>query len=174
MVSYINVNEIQINEQIRDQEVRLIGPDGTQLGILSAKEAFFKARDMDLDLVKISPNANPPVCKIIDFGKYRYELVKKEREAKKNQKQVEVKEIRITPNIDVNDFNTKVNAGRKFLQKGNKLKVTLRFRGRELTRMSASEHILTDFAKQLEDVGVMEKAPKIEERNMSIILSSKK
>ena len=170
----INTNDIQINEMIRDKEVRLIGNDGNQLGIFSAREAYEKAKDLDLDLVKISPNANPPVCKIIDFGKYRYELMKKEREAKKNQKQVELKEIRMTPNIDINDLRTKINAGRKFLEKGNKLKVTLRFRGREMMRMSASEHLLTDYAKELEDVCNIEKEPKTEGKNISIILSSKK
>ena len=141
---------------------------------MSAKDAFFKAQDMDLDLVKISPNANPPVCKIIDFGKYRYELMRKEKEAKKNQKQMELKEIRMTPNIDTNDLNTKINAGRKFLEKGNKIKVTLRFRGREMTRMSSSEPLLLDFANQLSDIAVIEKEPKIEGRNMSLILTRKK
>ncbi len=173
-MNFININDIQVNEKVRDEEVRLIGPDGEQLGVMSAKDAFFKAQDMDLDLVKISPNANPPVCKIIDFGKYRYELMRKEKEAKKNQKQVELKEIRMTPNIDTNDLNTKINAGRKFLEKGNKIKVTLRFRGREMTRMSSSEPLLLDFANQLSDIAVIEKEPKIEGRNMSLILTRKK
>ena len=170
----INTNDIQINEMIRDREVRLIGPDGKQLGIFSADYAYNKAKELDLDLVKISPNVNPPVCKIIDFGKYRYDMMKKEREAKKNQKQVELKEIRMTPNIDVNDLKTKINAGRKFLEKGNRLKVTLRFRGREMIRMNDTKHMLTDFAKELEDVCNIEKEPKIEGKNISIILSSKK
>ncbi|MBQ2205100.1 MAG: translation initiation factor IF-3, partial [Lachnospiraceae bacterium] len=118
--------------------------------------------------------ANPPVCKIIDYGKYRYELMKKEKEAKKNQKQVEIKEIRMTPNIDTNDLNTKVNAGRKFLEKGHNLKVTLRFRGREMAHMSSAEHILTDFAKVLEDCSSIEKPAKSEGRNMSLVLTPKK
>ena len=117
-----------INEQIRDREVRVIGPDGEQLGIMSAKEAYFKAKDANLDLVKIAPTAKPPVCKIINYGKYRYELSRKAKEAKKKQKTVETKEIRLSPNIDTNDLNTKVNQARKFLQKGAKVKVALRFR----------------------------------------------
>ena len=120
-----------INEQIRDKEVRLIGSDGEQLGIMSAKEAMFKAQEAGLDLVKIAPQAKPPVCKIIDYGKYRYELARKEKEAKKKQKTIDVKEVRLSPNIDTNDLNTKVNAARKFLSKGDRVKVTLRFRGRE-------------------------------------------
>ena len=119
-VKVINERDIQINDRIRDPEVRVIGPTGEQLGIMSSREAYNKAAEMELDLVKISPNANPPVCKIIDFGKYRYELMKKEKEAKRNQKQVELKEIRMTPNIDTNDLNTKINAGRKFLTSGHK------------------------------------------------------
>ena len=117
-----------INEQIRDKEVRLIGSDGEQLGIMSAKEAMFKAQEAGLDLVKIAPQAKPPVCKIIDYGKYRYELARKEKEAKKKQKTIDVKEVRLSPNIDTNDLNTKVNAARKFLSKGDRVKVTLRFR----------------------------------------------
>ena len=127
-----------INEQIRDKEVRLIGSDGEQLGIMSAKEAYFKAKDSGLDLVKISPNANPPVCKIIDYGKYRYEMSRKAKEAKKKQRIVETKEIRLSPNIDVNDLNTKANQARKFLAKGDKLKVSLRFRGREMAHKDVS------------------------------------
>ena len=173
-MNFININDIQINDKIREEQVRLIGPDGEQLGIMSSKEAYFKAQDMDLDLVNISPNAKPPVCKIIDFGKYRYELIRKEKEAKKNQKQVEFKEIRMTPNIDVNDLNTKIIAARKFIEKGNKLKVTIRFRGREMTRMSNAEPLLLDFAEKLSDISIVEKEPKIEGRNMSLILSKKK
>ena len=120
-----------INEQIRDKEVRLIGEDGQQLGIVDIKEAMRMAREAELDLVKIAPGAKPPVCKIIDYGKYRYELIRKEKEAKKKQKVIDVKEVRLSPNIDVNDLNTKVGAARKFIEKGNKVKVTLRFRGRD-------------------------------------------
>ena len=163
-----------INEQIRDKEVRLIGSDGEQLGIMSAKEAMFKAQEAGLDLVKIAPQAKPPVCKIIDYGKYRYELARKEKEAKKKQKTIDVKEVRLSPNIDTNDLNTKVNAARKFLSKGDRVKVTLRFRGREMAHMNSSKHILDDIAKELEDVAVVEKAPKVEGRSVSMVLAEKK
>ncbi len=135
-----------INEQIRDREVRVIGEDGQQLGIMSAKEAMKLAQEAELDLVKIAPTAKPPVCKIIDYGKYRYELARKEKEARKKQKVVELKEVRLSPNIEANDLNTKINAARKFVTKGNKVKVTLRFRGREMAHMQASRHILDDIA----------------------------
>ena len=163
-----------INEQIRDKEVRLIGSDGEQLGIMSAKEAMFKAQEAGLDLVKIAPQAKPPVCKIIDYGKYRYELARKEKEAKKKQKTVEVKEVRISPNIDTNDLNTKVNNAKKFIAKGNKVKVTLRFRGREMAHIAQSKHILDDFAKEVEDMAVVEKAPKQEGRSISMVLAEKR
>ena len=162
-----------INEQIRDKEVRLIGPDGEQLGIMSAKEAYFKAKDANLDLVKIAPTAKPPVCKIIDYGKYRYELARKAKEAKKKQKTVETKEIRLSPNIDTNDLNTKVNQARKFLSKGAKVKVSLRFRGREMAHMNTSKHILDDFAQALADVANVDKAPKVEGRSMTMFLAKK-
>ena len=163
-----------INEQIRDKEVRLIGPDGDQLGIMPAKEAMKRAKEAELDLVKIAPNAKPPVCKIIDYGKYRYELARKEKEAKKKQKTIEVKEVRLSPNIDTNDLNTKMNAARKFLTKGDKVKVTLRFRGREMAHMASSKHILDDFADALKDVCVVEKAPKVEGRAMTMFLTEKR
>ena len=146
-----------INEQIRDKEVRLIGENGDQLGVMSAREALKLAEEEELDLVKIAPTAKPPVCKIIDYGKYRYELARKEKEAKKKQKTVEVKEVRLSPNIDTNDLNTKVNNAKKFIQKGNKVKVTLRFRGREMAHMQTSKHILDDFAEMLKDVAAIEK-----------------
>ncbi len=173
-VNLINEKNIQVNERIRDPEVRVIGPDGDQLGIMTSREALNMAFEMELDLVKISPNAVPPVCKIIDFGKYRYELLKKEKEQKKNQKQVELKEIRMTPNIDTNDLNTKISAGKKFLEKGHKLKVTIRFRGREMAHMKDSEPLLADFAEKLSEVSQIEKPSKIEGRNMSLILAPKK
>ena len=163
-----------INEQIRDKEVRLIGPDGEQIGVMSSKEAYFKAKDAGLDLVKISPNAKPPVCKIVDYGKYRYEQTRKAKEAKKKQRTVETKEIRLSPNIDTNDLNTKVNQTKKFLQKGNKIKVSLRFRGREMAHMNSSKHILDDFAKSVSDIAVMEKAPKMEGRSMTMFLTEKR
>ena len=140
-----------INEQIRDREVRLIGPDGEQIGVVSSREAQKIADEAGLDLVKIAPNAKPPVCKVIDYGKYRYDLARKEKDAKKKQKTVELKEIRLSPNIDTNDLNTKMNAAKKFLAKGNKVKITLRFRGREMAHMNSSKHILDDLAEQLSD-----------------------
>ena len=163
-----------INEQIRDKEVRLIGEDGEQLGIMSAKEALKIAEEAGLDLVKIAPQAKPPVCKVIDYGKYRYELARKEKEAKKKQKVVELKEIRLSPNIDTNDLNTKINAAKKFVEKGNKVKVTLRFRGREMAHMNQSKHILDDFAAELSDVAVVEKAPKVEGRSIGMVLAEKR
>lgn len=163
-----------INEQIRDKEVRLIGADGEQLGIMSAREAYKLAQEAELDLVKIAPGAKPPVCKIIDYGKYRYELARKEKEARKKQKMVELKEVRLSPNIDTNDLNTKMNAARKFISKGNKVKVTLRFRGREMAHVQASKHILDDFAEALADIAVVEKAPKLEGRSMGMVLAEKR
>ena len=163
-----------INEQIRDKEIRLIGENGEQLGIMSARDAMKMAKEAELDLVKIAPAAKPPVCKIIDYGKYRYEQARKEQEAKKKQKTIEVKEVRLSPNIDVNDLNTKVGAARKFIEKGNKVKVTLRFRGREMAHMQSSKHILDDFAEQLKDVASVDKPPKIEGRNMTMFLTEKR
>ena len=163
-----------INEQIRDKEVRVIGPDGEQLGIMSAKEAYFKAKDSGLDLVKIAPTATPPVCKIIDYGKYRYEQSRKAKEAKKKQRTVETKEIRLSPNIDVNDLNTKASAARKFLEKGNKVKVALRFRGREMAHQQTGMDIVMAFCEKLADCSSIDKAPKLEGRNLTVILSEKK
>ena len=163
-----------INEQIRDKEVRLIGADGEQLGIVSGKEAQKLAEEAGLDLVKIAPTAKPPVCKIIDYGKYRYEQARKEKEAKKKQKTIELKEIRLSPNIDTNDLNTKINSAKKFIEKGNKVKVTLRFRGREMAHMNQSKYILDDFAEALADVAVVEKAPKVEGRSIGMVLAEKR
>ena len=163
-----------INEQIRDREIRLIGEDGEQLGIMSAREAMKIAQEAELDLVKIAPAAKPPVCKIIDDGKYKYEQARKEKEAKKKQKTVEVKEVRLSPNIDTNDLNTKINNAKKFISKGNKVKVTLRFRGREMAHVQQSKHILDDFAETLADVAVVEKPAKMEGRAMSMVLAEKR
>ena len=168
------ISELMINEQIRDKEVRVIGEDGEQLGIMSAKEALKLAQEADLDLVKIAPTAKPPVCKIIDYGKYRYEQARKEKEAKKKQKTVDVKEVRLSPNIDTNDLNTKVNSAKKFIQKGDKVKVTLRFRGREMAHMQTSKHILDDFADMMKDVAVVEKPAKLEGRSISMVLTEKR
>ena len=163
-----------INGQIRDKEIRVIGENGDQLGIMSPRESMKLAQEADLDLVKIAPKAQPPVCKIIDYGKYRYELARKEKEAKKKQKTVEVKEVRLSPNIETNDLNTKVNNEKKFISKGNKVKVTLRFRGREMAHMQQSKHILDDFAELLADVAVVEKPAKLEGRSMSMVLTEKR
>ena len=163
-----------INEQIRDKEIRLIGEDGEQLVIMSTREAMKLAAEAELDLVKIAPTAKPPVCKIIDYGKYKYELTRKEKEAKKKQKTVDVKEVRLSPNIDTNDLNTKVNNAKKFIQKGNKVKVTLRFRGREMAHMQTSKHILDDFADMLKDIAVVEKPTKLEGRSISMVLTEKR
>ncbi|SCI26332.1 Translation initiation factor IF-3 [uncultured Roseburia sp.] len=141
---------------------------------MSSREAYRLAQEAELDLVKIAPTAKPPVCKIIDYGKYRYELARKEKEAKKKQKTVEVKEVRLSPNIETNDLNTKMNAARKFISKGNKVKVTLRFRGREMAHVQNSRHILDDFAKELSDISTVEKAPKLEGRSMSMVLAEKR
>ncbi|HJA07351.1 MAG TPA: translation initiation factor IF-3 [Candidatus Mediterraneibacter pullicola] len=163
-----------INEQIRDREVRLIGADGEQLGIMSAREAMKIAQEAELDLVKIAPTAKPPVCKIIDYGKYKYEQTRKEKEARKKQKTVELKEVRLSPNIDTNDLNTKINNAKKFISKGNKVKVTLRFRGREMAHVQQSKHILDDFAETLADIAVVEKPAKMEGRAMSMVLTEKR
>ena len=163
-----------INEQIRDKEIRLIGADGEQLGIMSARDAMKIAREAELDLVKIAPTAKPPVCKIIDYGKYKYEQARKEKEAKKKQRTIEIKEVRLSPNIDENDLNTKMNNARKFLEKGNKVKVTLRFRGREMAHMSKTKYILDDFAEKLADIAAVDKPAKVEGRSIVLFLSAKR
>ncbi len=168
------ISDYMINEQIRDKEVRLIGEAGQMIGVVSIREAMQMAEDAGLDLVKIAPTATPPVCKIVDYGKFKYEQVRKEKEAKKKQKIVEIKEIRLSPNIDTNDLNTKISAARKFLSKGDKVKVTLRFRGREMAHMNNSKHILDDFAESLSDVATVDKAPKVEGRSMTMFLTEKR
>ena len=165
------ISDLMINGQIRDKEVRLIANDGEQLGVMSAREAQKLADEAGLDLVKISPKAKPPVCKIIDYGKYKYEQTRKEKLAKKKQKVIDVKEVRMSPNIDTNDLNTKINHAKKFLAKGARVKVTLRFRGRELAHVNASKYILDDFAKALEDVATIDKKPKFEGRSMTMFLA---
>ena len=167
------ISDLMINGQIRDKEVRLIANDGEQLGVMSAREAQKLADEAGLDLVKISPKAKPPVCKIIDYGKYKYEQTRKEKLAKKKQKVIDVKEVRMSPNIDTNDLNTKINHAKKFLAKGARVKVTLRFRGRELAHVNASKYILDDFAKALEDVATIDKKPKFEGRSMTMFLAPK-
>lgn len=167
------ISDLFINEQIKDKEVRVIGEDGEQLGIMSSKEALALAEEAGVDLVKIAPTAKPPVCKIVDYGKFKYEQTRKEKEAKKKQHVVEIKEIRLSPNIDTNDLNTKINAARKFLSKGDRVKVTLRFRGREMAHMQASKHILDDFAQALEECSTVDKAAKVEGRSMTMFLAAK-
>ena len=168
------ISEVMINEQIRDREIRLIGEDGEQLGIMSARDAMKLAREANLDLVKIAPTAKPPVCKIIDYGKYRYEQARREKEARKKQKTIEVKEIRLSPNIDTNDLNTKVNQARKFVSGGNKVKVAVRFRGRELAHTAVGKTILEDFAQKLSDIAVIDKPAKLEGKSMVMFLVEKR
>ena len=168
------ISELMINEQIRDREIRLIGEDGEQLGIMSARDAYKLAQEAELDLVKIAPTAKPPVCKIIDYGKYKYEMLRKEKEARKKQKTTEVKEIRLSPNIDDNDLNTKANQARKFITKGDKVKISLRFRGREMAHINSSRQILDDFVEKLSDIAVLDKPAKVEGRSMIVFLSEKR
>ena len=163
-----------INDQIREKEVRLIDADGVQRGIVSIEEAKAAAEEAGIDLVLIAPTAKPPVCKIIDFGKFRYEQSRKEKEARKKQKTIEIKEVRLSPNIDVNDIKTKANMARRFIEKGDKVKVALRFRGREMAHMHENKHVLDDFAEMLADIAVVEKPAKVEGRNMVIFLAKKK
>ena len=151
----------------------MIGAEGDQLGIMTSAAALALAEEKDLDLVKIAPNAVPPVCKIMDYGKFRFEQLKKEKEAKKNQKVVEVKEIRMSPSIDTNDFNTKVKNAQKFLSDGDRVKASVRFRGREMAHTEIGEVLLRDFAEKCSDIANLDKQPKLEGRNMSIFLSPK-
>ncbi len=163
-----------INGQIREKEVRVIGPDGAQLGVMSIQDAQRVADEAEVDLVMIAPGAKPPVCRVVDYGKFCYEQKRKDKEAKKKQHVVEIKEIRLSPNIDTNDLNTKINAARKFLAKGDRVKMTLRFRGREMAHMANSKHILDDIAEELADAATVEKAPKVEGRTMTMFLAAKK
>lgn len=163
----------QLNEEIRDKELRVIGVDGAQVGILSAAQANALAEEQGLDLVKISPNAVPPVCRIMDYAKFCFDQKKREKEAKKNQRVVEIKEIRMSPSIDTNDFNTKVKAAQKFLADGNRVKVSVRFRGREMAHTNLGEKLLMDFAEACAEIASMEKNPKLEGRFMAMFLTPK-
>ena len=163
----------QINEEIRDKEVRVIGADGAQLGIMSSAAALEIAEGKDLDLVKIAPGSNPPVCKIMDYGKFRFDQLKKEKEAKKNQRVVEIKEIRMSPGIDTNDLNVKMRNAMKFLKEGNRVKVTVRFRGREMAHTEIGEQLLVRFGEGCAEVANVEKSPKLDGRHMSLFLSPK-
>ena len=166
-----NSKELEINERIRDKEIRLVGANGQQMGIMSPRDALRMAMEQDLDLVKVAPQAKPPVCKILDYGKYRFEMQKREKEARKNQKTIELKEIRLSLNIDTNDFNTKVNQTVKFLQQGHKIKVTIRFRGREMAHTSLGLDVEKRFAEALAGKAVVDKPPKLEGRSMMMFLS---
>lgn len=165
--------EHQINEEIRDREVRLIGEDGTQLGIVSGREALSAAEEKGLDLVKISPTANPPVCKIMNYGKYLFELAKKAKEAKKNQKVVEIKEIWLSMTIDVGDLKVKANQTQKFLKAGNKVKVSIRMRGRQMAHAEMGVDVMKKFFEMVQDYGIIEKQPLTEGRNIWMMLSPK-
>ena len=163
----------ELNEDISDKEIRLIGSQGEQLGIMAPADALRIADEQGLDLVKISPNAVPPVCKLMDYGKFRFEQTKREKEARKNQRVVEIKEIRMSPSIDVNDFNVKLRNAQKFLADGNRCKITVRFRGREMAHTNIGQDLLLKFAESCGETAVMDKSPKLEGRHMSIFLSPK-
>ncbi len=163
-----------INFEIKDPEVRLIGPGGEQLGIVANKEAQRIAEDNNLDLVKIAPKAVPPVCRVMDYGKHKFELAKREKEARKNQKVVSIKEVRLSPNIDDHDFNTKVNQGIKFLKSGDKVKVSVRFRGREITHSSIGKDLLIRVQEAMSEFGDVEKGIKMEGRSMAMFVTPKK
>ncbi len=168
------ISDLMINGQIRDSKVRVIGSEGQQLGIMSSEDALKLAQDDDLDLIKVAPKADPPVCRIMDYGKFRYEQQKKEKEARKKQRIVEVKEIRLSPNVEENDLKTKANNARKFLEKGDRVKITLRFRGREMAHVGSNSRVLDEFADMLSDIADIVKAPKLEGRNMTMFLEKKR
>lgn len=170
---FISKETQQINDEIKDKELRIISADGEQLGIMSAKEALKLAEDQDMDLVKIAPQAKPPVCKIMDYSKYRYEKAKREKENRKNQKQLEMKEIRLSVTIDVGDFNTKVNQAKKFLAAGHKLKVSIRLKGRMMTHSDLAVDNMNRFASELEEEANVDKAPKLEGRQVLMFMSPK-
>ena len=163
----------EINEEIRDKEIRLIGEDGSQLGLMSAAEALNIAIEQELDLVKIAPNSTPPVCKIMDYGKYRFEQAKREKDARKNQRVVDVKEIRMSPSIGIGDFNVKLKSAQKFLKDGDRVKVTVRFRGREMAHTNIGEELLNKFAAECAEISTVDKNPKLDGRHMAMFLSPK-
>ena len=166
--------ETLVNEQIRLVQVQVISDSGEKLGVMSSRDAIALASEKDLDLVLVAPNANPPVCKIMNYGKYKFEQAKREKEAKKKQKALEIKELRITPNTEEHDFNFKVKNARKFLESGSKVKITVRFRGRELSYVKLGEDILNRFVEELSDIATPEKKPLLEGKNMFVILSQNK
>lgn len=165
--------ELYINEEIRGKELRVIDSDGSQLGILSSQQALALAEEKNLDLVMISPQAKPPVCKIMDYGKYRFEQARREKEKRKNQKVVDIKEVRLSLNIDTHDFNTKLNQALKFISKGDKVKVSIRFRGREMGHPELGTEVMRRFADECMEVAVIEKQPKLEGRSMLMFLAPK-
>ncbi|NLM45258.1 MAG: translation initiation factor IF-3 [Firmicutes bacterium] len=165
--------DLLVNEQIRAKEVRVIDPEGNQLGIMSVREALQKAAERNLDLVAVSLNAKPPVCRIMDFGKYKFEQSKREKEARKNQKQITVKEVKVRPNIEEHDYQVKLRNARRFLTGGDKVKATVMFRGREITHPQLGQKLLDRMAADVADVGSVERAPKVEGRNMVMILAPK-
>ncbi|NLA77173.1 MAG: translation initiation factor IF-3 [Clostridiales bacterium] len=169
----IGSKEMQINEEIRDKELRVVSESGEQLGMMSSKDALKLAANQNLDLVKIAPQATPPVCKIMDYGKYRFEQAKREKEARKNQKIVEIKEIRLSLNIDTHDFDTKANHAKKFLSDGDKVKVSIRFRGREMAHAENGKGTMQRFAEACEEFGTVEKAAKLEGRSMLMFIAPK-
>ena len=169
----VGKQELQINEEIRDKELRIIGSNGEQLGIMSASQALSKAESMNLDLVKIAPQAKPPVCKIMDYGKYRFEQAKREKEARKNQHVVDVKEIRLSLNIDTHDFNTKLAHAKRFVEAGNKIKVSIRFRGREMGHPELGMDVMQKFAESCAEFANIEKPAKLEGRSMLMFLGPK-
>lgn len=169
----ISKKELQINGEIRDKEVRLIGVQGEQLGVVSARDAQRLANEKNLDLVKIAPQAIPPVCRVMDYGKYRFEQAKREKEAKKKQKVVEVKEVRLSLKIDVHDFQTKVNQALRFLKNGDRVKVSVRFRGREMAHTHLGTGVLQRFEEACKEIGTVDKRPKMEGRSMVMFLSAK-
>lgn len=168
----LEIKELQINEEIRDKEVRLIDSEGNQVGVVSRNKALDMAFDARLDLVKIAPNSKPPVCRVMDYGKYRYDMMKREREAKKKQQVINIKEIRLTPNIEEHDLNTKANQAKKFLDNGDRVKVSVRFRGREMGHTDMGRQVLDRFTELISEHGVVDKKPKMEGRNMIMFLSA--
>jgi len=174
LISKKDQNDELVNEGIRFKEVLVIGPNGEQLGTLNRHEALDKAQEYDLDLVCVAPKATPPVCKILDYGKYRYELQKKAKEAKKNQHVTELKSLRLSPVIDVNDFNTKVKQAKGWLSEGNRVRVDMKFRGRMMTRQDVGVKIMDDFIAELKDAAVVDKQPKLEGNVMSCTLTPQK
>ena len=169
----IGINDLMINEEIRDREVRVVDQNGAQLGVMPVKQALDMAEEMQLDLVKIAPQARPPVCKIMDYGKYRFEQSKKEREFRKNQRVITVKEVRLSATIEDHDIDVKLKNAIKFLKDGNKVKATIRFRGRQITHSEIGRQVMTEFAERIKEYGTVDKAPQIEGRNMSMMISPK-